>query len=282
MSETKPAIIVGFVADLMFTSRIENAAKAAGFEMKWLGTQAELGEPGEQPVKEKPGEFLDGRDGQLFQQITAWQPALLLFDLTNEAIPWFDWLPVLKSSPATRRIPVLAFGPHLDVDLFESAKSRGADVVLARSRFFSDLPQLLQKYAKTPDFSALAATCAEPLSALAFEGIALFNQGQYYKCHDALEEAWNRDKSPGRDLYRGILQYGIALYQIERGNYRGAVKMLLRLRQWLDPLPAVCRGVQVARLRQNIQTVADAVQKLGAEQLAEFDFDLVQQIEVEG
>ena len=108
--------------------------------------------------------------------------------------------------------------------------------------------------------------------------IILFNEGHYYKCHDALEEAWQQDKTPGRDLYRGVLQYGIALYQIERGNFRGAVKMLLRLRQWLDPLPDVCRGVQVARLRQNISQVTDAVQRLGADNLIEFDFTLVEPI----
>ena len=52
-----------------------------------------------------------------------------------------------------------------------------------------------------------------------------------------LKEAWRQDTGAARDFYRGILQVGIAYYQIERGNYRGAVKMLLRVRQWLDPLP---------------------------------------------
>ena len=68
------------------------------------------------------------------------------------------------------------------------------------------------------------------------EGITLFNQGKFYQCHDALEEAWKQDRSLGRDLYRAILQIGIAYYQIKRGNYRGGLKMLLRVRQWLDPL----------------------------------------------
>lgn len=281
MPESNQAIIVGFVADLMFSSKIQNAAAAAGFQMKWIERAADLGDVAQSNVKESPGELLHGRAGQLFQQITEWQPALLLFDLTNDAIPWFNWLPALKSSPATHRIPVLAFGPHEDVELFKTAKSRGADAVLARSRFFSELPQLLQKYARLPDHEALADTCAEPLAPLALEGIVLFNGGHYYKCHDALEEAWIQDKTPGRDLYRGILQYGIALYQIERGNFRGAVKMLLRLRQWLDPLPDVCRGVSVAKLRQNIQTVAEVIQELGEEGLSEFDFSLVQPIEIQ-
>jgi predicted metal-dependent hydrolase len=280
MSEMNKPIIVGFVADLMFTSKIQNAAVAAGFQMGWLEKAADLGEIDPNAPKERPGEMMYGRDHQLFQKITAWQPALLLFDLTNQAIPWQSWLPALKSSPATRRIPIIAFGPHEDVELFQTAKSRGADAVYARSRFFSDLPALLQKHARLPDRDALSDSCAEPLAALAREGITLFNQGEYYKCHDALEEAWRQDQTPGRDLYQGILQFGIALYQIERGNYRGTVKMLLRLRQWLEPMPGVCRGVNVTRLRQNVQLVAETVQQLGEGQLGLFDFALVEKIEV--
>jgi hypothetical protein len=64
-----------------------------------------------------------------------------------------------------------------------------------------------------------------------------------------------RRGGPVRDLYRAILQIGISYFQIERGNYRGAVKMLLRVRQWLAPLPAVCQGVDVSRLREDVERV---------------------------
>ena len=89
------------------------------------------------------------------------------------------------------------------------------------------------------------------------------------------------DSGPGRDLYRGILQVGIAYYQIEQGNYRGAVKMLLRVRQWLDPLPAVCRGVDVAGLRADVERVYQALTALGPERIASFDRALLGVIVVE-
>ena len=89
------------------------------------------------------------------------------------------------------------------------------------------------------------------------------------------------DSGPGRDLYRGILQVGIAYYQIEQGNYRGAVKMLLRVRQWLDPLPSVCRGVDVAGLRADVDRVYQALTTLGPEGIASFDRALLGVIVVE-
>lgn len=279
MSNEKP-IIVGFVADLMFTSKIQLVADGTNFKMEWIETAVSVGEIDSTARPERPGELLHGREGKLFQQIVAWQPALLLFDLTNKDIPWQKWIPFLKTSPATRRIPILTFGPHEDVARMQEAKRVGADQVLARSRFFADMSQLLQKHARLPDSDALATTCDQPLTDLAKEGIDLFNQRAFYQCHDSLEEAWKLDQSAGRDLYRGILQTGIALYQVERSNYRGAVKMLMRVRQWLDPLPPVCRTVDVAQLRQNIQIIYDAILSLGEANITEFDWNLVQQIKV--
>ena len=82
------------------------------------------------------------------------------------------------------------------------------------------------------------------------------------------------DQGAGRDLYRGILQVGIAYYQIEQGNYRGAVKMLLRVRQWLAPLPPVCRGVDVAALRDDVERAYSALMTLGPDRVEDFDRQL--------
>jgi hypothetical protein len=270
MSQSPP-LIVAFVADLMFSTRIAKAAEHAGFRVTWIETADQLGQAAPDTVPEKPGEALHGREGRLFEQLTQWQPALLLFDLNNSLIPWRSWIAAIKSSAATRRIPILCFGPHEDVTSMTDARDAGADAVLGRSRFTADMPGLLQRFARVPDYEALRQTCAEPLSPLARSGIELFNQGAYYRAHDALEEAWVLDEGPGRDLYRGILQIGIAYYQIGRGNYRGAAKMLLRVRQWLDPLPDKCRGIDVANLRADVERVYAALVALGPERVAEFD-----------
>lgn len=267
----KAPLIVAFVADLMFTTRIAKAAEHIGYRVKWIETADQLGSLDTEPRPELPGEWLHGREGRLFDQMALWQPALLLFDLNNAGIPWRTWIAALKSAAATRRIPVMCFGPHEDVETMKAAHSVGADAVLARSRFTADMPAVFQRYARVPDRVALAVACSEPLSALAREGIERFNQGNYYLAHDSLEEAWINDTGPGRDLYRGILQVGIAYYQIENGNYRGAVKMLLRVRQWLDPLPDTCRGVDVARLREDVDRVYTTLLSLGEGQIGVFD-----------
>lgn len=274
-------LIVAFVADLMFTTRIAKVAEHIGYQVKWIETADQIGDPDLETKPEVPGEFIHGREGRLFDRMTSWQPALLLFDLNNAGVPWREWIAALKSAAATRRIPVMCFGSHMDVTTMKTARSMGADVVLARSRFTADMPALFQRYARIPDRAATSVACSEPLSDLARRGIERFNEGDYYAAHDALEEAWMMDEGPGRDLYRGMLQVGIAYYQIEKNNYRGAVKMLLRVRQWLDPLPDTCRGVDVARLRADADRVYAALLALGEGQIGLFDRQLFGAIQVD-
>ena len=289
---SKTPLIIGFVADLMFSSRIEMVAQHLAYRVIWVGSMSELGREelalseGATAVsasgQSNPGEQLHGIEGILFEKMTSWQPALLIFDLANETIPWQRWIPLLKSSPATRRLPIVAYGPHVDSERLQLAIDGGADSVMPRSRFSAKMLQVIQNYVFIPDEDALIGFCAEPLPKLVKRGIDLFNQGEYYKCHDDLEEAWRQDQTPGRDLYRAILQVGIAYYQIERGNFRGAVKMLLRVRQWLVPLPAICRGVDVARLKADATAVYNTLTRLGPDQIADFDRTLFKPIIIIG
>ena len=274
MSEESRPLLVGFVADLMFNVRITNVAEQLGFETQWIENAGDLAPAESDGPPPRPGELVHGQGGVLFEKLANWQPDLLIFDLGNDNVPWREWIAAIKSSPATRRIPVLCYGPHVDVETMEAARDLGADAVVARSRFTSAMSDLIQKHARDRDEPALTSACSEPLAELARQGIEEFNAGHFYDAHDYLEEAWVEDQGAGRNLYRGILQVGIAYYQIERGNYRGAVKMLLRVRQWLNPLPAVCRGVDVARLRQDVESVHSALVERGPEQMERLDRNL--------
>jgi hypothetical protein len=61
-----------------------------------------------------------------------------------------------------RRIPVLAFGPHVAVEMFERAKAAGADRVLARGTFDRHLPELLRELEDGPNGQAGAGAGGGP------------------------------------------------------------------------------------------------------------------------
>ncbi len=249
----------------MSQTRIESAARAAGYEVEFIDSQQKVA-PGvaEHPF-EQHAEHLHGPGYFLMEAVTRQQPALLVFDLGNDQVPWKAWIAMLLTVAATRRIPLICFGSHMDVESFQAAKQAGAQAVLARSAFFGDLPAVLVKYARQPDWEALASECQKQLHPRAIRGLEHFNAGEYFEAHEELEAAWNADPTPARALYQGVLQVAVAFLQIERNNPDGAKKIFLRSRQWLSPLPDTCRGVDVRQLRLDAAEVERVLKVEGVE-----------------
>ena len=113
--------------------------------------------------------------------------------------------------------------------------------------------------------------CNSPLHPLARLGIERFNNGEYWLAHEALEDAWNAETAPLRDLYRGILQAAVVYYHISQENIRGALKVYQRSQKWLNKWPEICCGVDVNQLRTDLDAAIAKVKKLGEENLSKFD-----------
>jgi predicted metal-dependent hydrolase len=120
--------------------------------------------------------------------------------------------------------------------------------------------------------------CKAPLHPRAVDGLRLFNAGEYFEAHEALEDAWNAEKGPVRDLYRGILQIAVVYLHITRKNYNGAVKVYSRSQRWMKDWPAVCRGIEVGKLRRDAETAIIEIRRLGIERISEFDRSLLKPV----
>lgn len=102
-------------------------------------------------------------------------------------------------------------------------------------------------------------------------GLELFNAGAYLHQHEVLEAAWLAERGPIRDLYRGILQIGVGLYHLERGNYRGALNLLDYGIARLVPFEPACMGIDVAALLDGARRCRAEVARLGPDGLPAFD-----------
>lgn len=120
--------------------------------------------------------------------------------------------------------------------------------------------------------------CGGELHPFAIKGLLLFNQGEYWKAHEALEEAWREEAGQVRHLYRGILQVGVAYLHIKRGNYDGAMKLYRRSKYWLDPFPRTCRGVDVGQLQRDLETAIAEVRRLGPGNLSQINTALLRPV----
>jgi predicted metal-dependent hydrolase len=127
-------------------------------------------------------------------------------------------------------------------------------------------------------FAPLTADCLGPVHPSAIEGMELFNRGQYFAAHEALEAAWREETGSIRELYRGILQVSVVYLHLSRGNFEGAMKVYQRSLRWLNPWPENCRGIEVGQLRRDLEAVIVAMQKLGAEHVAAFDRELIKPV----
>ncbi len=125
----------------------------------------------------------------------------------------------------------------------------------------------------------LEQACGGKLHPKAEEGIRLFDAKDYWLAHEALEEAWLAEKGPARQLYKGILQAGVAYLHIQRGNFVGAMKMHKRSQVWLSPWPDVCRTVDVMQLKADLEKVIAEARRLGVENIDEFDQSLLKPIQ---
>jgi len=99
------------------------------------------------------------------------------------------------------------------------------------------------------------ARCDDPAPGGLRAGIDQFNRGEYWECHETLEEIWRPEPEPVRYLYQGILLAGVGLYHLRRGNRRGALSKLRAGHAFLAAYAPSCMGVDVARLRDDMARI---------------------------
>lgn len=120
--------------------------------------------------------------------------------------------------------------------------------------------------------------CSAPLHPQAKLGLRLFNAGEYFEAHEALEDAWNAENGQVRELYRGVLQIAVVYLHVTRRNYNGAVKVYARSQRWLEDWPDICRGIDVGKLRRDAEAVINEVKRLGTEKISDFDNSLLKPV----
>ena len=113
--------------------------------------------------------------------------------------------------------------------------------------------------------------CSAPLHPAASRGLTLFNAGEYFEAHEALESAWRDEPGSVRILYQGILQAAVTYLHIQNVNFDGAIKVAERAALKLDQCPDSCRSVDVAALRSDLANVVAALFRLGPQRIRSFD-----------
>lgn len=119
--------IVALCKDLMFTVKIQQAAKAVGMNARFVASS------------------------QAILEAATQSPTAIVLDLALPDVDVLGLIGDLKADPLSKNIPLIGYVPHVQVDLRQSALQRGCDAVVARSVFSEQLPSLLQRYLQSQD-----------------------------------------------------------------------------------------------------------------------------------
>lgn len=85
------------------------------------------------------------------------------------------------------------------------------------------------------------------------EGIRLFNERDFFACHDELEEVWGETIGEDREFYQGLIHAAVALHHFEEGNLTGARKMYESSRRCLKPYAPTHGGVDLEALLSGLR-----------------------------
>ncbi len=102
------------------------------------------------------------------------------------------------------------------------------------------------------------------------QGIAEFNQQQFYACHDTLEAIWVEAPEADKRFYQGILQVAVGCYHLSNGNLRGAIILLGEAVRRLCDYQPDYEGINVELLLEQAINLLQTLQQLEPEQAQAF------------
>jgi len=85
------------------------------------------------------------------------------------------------------------------------------------------------------------------------EGIRLFNEEEFFECHDVLEEIWSECQGAEKSFLQGLIQASVALFHFGNENYGGAKKLYFTSLKRLDTYADDYMGIQLARFRDDFR-----------------------------
>lgn len=119
-----PRKILAAVDDLFFVVKINDAARRAGMGVEFLKTENDI-----------------------VEKALAERPSMVVIDLNCNSLAPVPLIEALRSKPELKNVSVVAFVSHIQGELKMQAQNAGADMVLARSAFSLNLPQILRRHA---------------------------------------------------------------------------------------------------------------------------------------
>jgi predicted metal-dependent hydrolase len=91
-------------------------------------------------------------------------------------------------------------------------------------------------------------------------GISLFNQQHFWHAHEAWEVLWLVARGDDKTFLQGLIQLAAAYHHVQRGTYRGAMRLFDAALRRLSPFPdghfGIDREIVVQRAMEHREKIA--------------------------
>ena len=91
------------------------------------------------------------------------------------------------------------------------------------------------------------------------KGIELFNNEEFYECHEIIEGLWLATEDEYKDLYKGVIQAAVALYHLKRGNLSGARELYRTSSHYLNQYKPKVLGLNVEKLLHDMKVCFESM-----------------------
>jgi predicted metal-dependent hydrolase len=92
------------------------------------------------------------------------------------------------------------------------------------------------------------------------KGITLFNNCEFFQCHEVLEEAWTKEVGPRRLFLQALIHLAVGFYHCERRNPAGARSQLKKGIHKLALYLPSCEGIDTARLHREALAALERIE----------------------
>jgi predicted metal-dependent hydrolase len=75
------------------------------------------------------------------------------------------------------------------------------------------------------------------------EGVAHFNAREFWHAHESWEELWLEAETDVEQFLQGMIQLAAAYHHVQRGTYRGGVRLFDAALRRLEPFPRDFSGI---------------------------------------
>ena len=84
------------------------------------------------------------------------------------------------------------------------------------------------------------------------DGIALFNECDFFSAHDYFEDIWMDADTNDKEFFQGLVQISVGCYHLICGNYKGAKSQLIKGMTKLEKYEPTYYKVNLSSLNMKI------------------------------